>query len=170
MNDEPVSDPSDVTASDATVRARHARLAQDVEDARFRYYVLAQPTISDAAFDALLAELEELEDRHPELRTPDSPTQRVGGTFSSDFASVDHLERMLSLDNAFSAEDLHAWAERVRRELEMPGTITDAGVDPNEFRAAIPALAATARKDFCTSGNPVPATEGDLAGILHAIV
>jgi alcohol dehydrogenase class IV len=65
---------------------------------------------------------------------------------------------------------LVGWLERVRRELEMPGSMTEAGVDPNEFRAAIPALAATARKDFCTSGNPVPATEGDLAGILHAIV
>ncbi len=65
---------------------------------------------------------------------------------------------------------LNGWLERVRRELEMPDSMTAAGIDPNEFRAAIPALAATARKDFCTSGNPVPATEGDLAGILHTIV
>ncbi|MFT4109798.1 1-propanol dehydrogenase PduQ [Propionicimonas sp.] len=65
---------------------------------------------------------------------------------------------------------LVGWLERIRRELEMPASMTEAGIDAGEFRAAIPALAATARKDFCTSGNPVPATEGDLAGILHAIV
>jgi alcohol dehydrogenase class IV len=65
---------------------------------------------------------------------------------------------------------LVGWLERLRRELEMPGSMTEAGIDAGEFRAAIPTLAGTARKDFCTSGNPVPATEGDLAGILHAIV
>lgn len=132
MNDEPVSDPSDVTASDATVRARHARLAQDVEDARFRYYVLAQPTISDAAFDALLAELEELEDRHPELRTPDSPTQQVGAPVGATFAPVTHLEPLLSLDNAFTVEEVRRWAARLGEptpallcELKIDGLAID---------------------------------------------
>jgi DNA ligase (NAD+) len=70
-----------------------------------------------------MRELQAIEEEHPDLRTPDSPTQRVGGAFSTEFASVDHLERMLSLDNAFSHEDLRAWAERVRRDVGDAGTI-----------------------------------------------
>ena len=61
---------------------------------------------SDKEYDERLRELQALEDEHPGLRTPDSPTQRVGGTFSTEFASVEHVERMLSLDNAFSDEDI----------------------------------------------------------------
>jgi DNA ligase (NAD+) len=95
---------------------RHAEIVEIVDKARFDYHVRDSPTISDAEYDALIRELETIEEAHPELRTPDSPTQTVGGTFSTDFAAVDHLERMMSLDNAFSAEELTAWAERVERE------------------------------------------------------
>jgi DNA ligase (NAD+) len=77
--------------------------------------VLDAPVISDAQYDALLRELRELEERHPDLRTPDSPTQKVGDVISTDFAPVQHLERLLSLDNAFSAEELDAWAARTER-------------------------------------------------------
>jgi DNA ligase (NAD+) len=87
-----------------------------VEDARWRYYVLDAPTISDAEFDTLMRRLEELEDGHPDLRTPDSPTQKVGGAVSTEFTAVDHLEPMMSLDNAFSREELDAWAARIVRE------------------------------------------------------
>ena len=73
---------------------------------------------SDKEYDERLRELQALEDEHPGLRTPDSPTQRVGGTFSTEFASVSHVERMLSLDNAFSDEDIASWADRVHRDLE----------------------------------------------------
>jgi DNA ligase (NAD+) len=73
--------------------------------------------ISDGQFDALWRELIALEEEHPELRTPDSPTQKVGGRFSTEFTAYDHLERMLSLDNAFSEEDLRGWAERTVREV-----------------------------------------------------
>ncbi len=100
-----------------SVRERHARLAEEVKGHRFRYYVLDAPVLSDGQFDELWRELLALEEEHPELVTPDSPTQQVGGTFSSDFAAHNHLERMLSLDNAFSAEDLRAWAERVTRDV-----------------------------------------------------
>jgi DNA ligase (NAD+) len=75
------------------------------------------PTLSDAEFDTLMRELEALEEQYPALRTPDSPTQQVGGAVSTDFQPVTHLERMLSLDNVFSVEELRAWAERVEREL-----------------------------------------------------
>jgi DNA ligase (NAD+) len=95
---------------------RHAELVELVDKARFDYFVRDSPTISDAEYDRMMRELEEIEQAHPELRTPDSPTQSVGGTFSTDFAAVDHLERMMSLDNAFSEDELSAWAERVERD------------------------------------------------------
>lgn len=85
---------------------------------QFRYYVKDAPVISDGEFDTLLGELAALEDRHPELRTPDSPTQLVGGAgFATDFTSADHLERMLSLDNVFDADELTAWAARLTGEI-----------------------------------------------------
>ncbi|MDQ1711139.1 MAG: ligase [Frankiaceae bacterium] len=95
---------------------RHAALAQEVSDHRASYYLRAAPTVSDAEFDALLRELEALEDAYPSLRTPDSPTQQVGAPITTDFAPVEHLERLLSLDNAFTEEELRAWAARVERE------------------------------------------------------
>ena len=101
----------------AEVREQHAALAEEVRGHQFRYYVLDSPTISDGEFDGLLGQLQALEDAHPGLATPDSPTQQVGGTFSTDFAAHDHLERMLSLDNAFDDEELSAWAERVVKEV-----------------------------------------------------
>src|SRR3954470_3515081 len=97
-------------------REEHQRLAEVVEDARWRYYVLDAPTLSDAEFDKAVRRLEELEENHPELRTPDSPTQKVGGAVSTDFESADHLEPMMSLDNAFSFEELLAWEHRIRRD------------------------------------------------------
>ncbi|MBK8076161.1 MAG: NAD-dependent DNA ligase LigA [Kineosporiaceae bacterium] len=106
------------------LRHRWTDLAEQIRGHRFAYYVRDAPTISDAEFDVLLRELEQLENDHPELRTPDSPTQVVGGTWSTDFAPVDHLERMLSLDNVFDTDELTAWAERVQR---------DAGDEPVQF-------------------------------------
>lgn len=97
-------------------RRRWSDLVEQVTGHRFAYYLRDAPTVSDAEFDALLRELEGLEGEHPGLRTPDSPTQTVGGTFSTDFTPVDHLERMLSLDNVFSADYLRVWAERVERD------------------------------------------------------
>ncbi|MFK5691249.1 NAD-dependent DNA ligase LigA [Ornithinimicrobium sp. LYQ92] len=97
-------------------KRRSAELAEQITAHQFAYYVRDAPTVTDGEFDALLRELEELEREHPALRTPDSPTQRVGGTFSTEFTAVDHLERMLSLDNAFSPEELDEWFDRVERE------------------------------------------------------
>ncbi|MEV4120437.1 NAD-dependent DNA ligase LigA [Micromonospora sp. NPDC049645] len=102
------------------VRERHATLSQELTEHQYRYYVLDTPTIPDADFDRQLRELEALEAEFPALRTPDSPTQRVGGTFSTDFTPVTHAERMLSLDNAFADEELAAWAERVERDAGGP--------------------------------------------------
>ncbi len=82
-----------------------------------RYYVLDDPTVSDAEYDALMRELRELEATHPELVTPDSPTQRVGAPVADRFAKVRHREPMLSLGNAFNEADLRAWRERVVKLL-----------------------------------------------------
>ena len=93
-------------------------LAEEVREHQFRYYVRDAPVITDAEFDQLLRRLEALEAEYPELRTPDSPTQLVGGAgFATEFDAAEHLERMLSLDNAFSAEELGAWAARVHAEV-----------------------------------------------------
>ncbi|MFF5444868.1 NAD-dependent DNA ligase LigA [Streptomyces sp. NPDC012888] len=101
----------------AEVREQHQLLAEQVEEHRFRYYVKDQPVVSDAEFDQLLRSLEALEEQYPELRTPDSPTQKVAGSYETDFASVEHRERMMSLDNAFDDEELSAWADRVARDV-----------------------------------------------------
>ena len=93
--------------------ARWRELVELVEDARRRYYVDDAATLSDAEYDAFFRELEALEAAHPELVSADSPTQSVGGEASGMFAPVEHLQRLLSLDNAFSADELAAWAARV---------------------------------------------------------
>jgi DNA ligase (NAD+) len=115
MSTEITSDPLE-TPVPPKAREEHRGLAEAVEDARWRYYVLDAPTLSDAEFDKALRRLEELEEEHPSLRTPDSPTQKVGGAVSTEFTAVDHLERMMSLDNAFAFAELESWEQRVRRD------------------------------------------------------
>lgn len=111
------ADIEDIKDVPVEVRERHTALADEVRGHQFRYYVLDAPTISDAEFDRMLRELESLEAEHPALVTPDSPTQQVGGMFSTEFNAYDHLERMLSLDNAFDLDELTAWIERVEKEI-----------------------------------------------------
>ncbi len=114
----PVLDERDAGLDDDAARHRWTELAEEIRAHQFAYYVRDAPTVSDAEYDVLLRRLDALEHAHPELRVPDSPTQRVGGTFSTEFTAVDHVERMLSLDNAFSTDEVAAWAERVTRDLE----------------------------------------------------
>ena len=109
------AEPADAGAVPADVRKRHASLSEEIETHRYRYYVLDAPSIADGEFDALLRELERIEEEFPALRTPDSPTQKVGSTYSTDFTPVEHPSRMESLDNAFTDADLAAWAARVER-------------------------------------------------------
>ncbi len=101
----------------ADARRRHDELSRVVRDARYRYYVLSEPPMPDAAFDAALRELEDIERQHPELVHDGSPTQQVGAPVDTAFAPVRHLMPMLSLDNAFDREEVEAWAARVRRGL-----------------------------------------------------
>jgi DNA ligase (NAD+) len=118
----------------AEARQRHAELSEKLTEAQYRYHMLDAPTISDAEYDADLRTLNGIEEQLPELRTPDSPTQRVGGALSTLFTPVEHLERLLSLDNVFSAEEFAAWAERAARlggtgpylcELKIDGLAID---------------------------------------------
>ena len=94
---------------------RAAALRELIEDANYRYYVLDDPVISDEEYDALLRDLIELEERHPELIAPDSPTQRVGSIAAEGFPPYKHVRPMLSLANAFDAEELLAFDARVRK-------------------------------------------------------
>lgn len=98
------------------VLRRIEELREEIREHNYRYYILDEPVISDAQYDALLRELAELEAQHPELITPDSPTQRVGHAPSSKFEPVQHGEPLLSLNNAFSQEELEAFLERVQRQ------------------------------------------------------
>ncbi len=118
---EPGADPGAQPGTDvvpAEVHREWAELAEQAVAAQFAYYVRDAPTISDAAYDEVMRRMRALEDEWPSLRTPESPTQQVGGTaFATGFQPVDHLERMLSLDNVFSVEELRAWADRVERQV-----------------------------------------------------
>ncbi len=119
MSETPADRAESAAADEVPDHVRHewAELADEARGHQFAYHVLDAPTVSDGEYDALMRRLNEIEDAHPGLRTPDSPTQQVGGAaFSTGFQAVDHLERMLSLDNAFSPEELAAWAARVERE------------------------------------------------------
>ena len=119
-------------AQPATEAAReeHRQLSEVLEDARWRYYVLDQPTLSDADFDQRMRRLEELEAEFSELRTPDSPTQTVGGAVSTEFTAVAHKQRMESLDNAFSYEELTSWHARLARDgVDDPALLCELKVD-----------------------------------------
>src|ERR1700683_3227087 len=112
-----VSEPGDNSAvapeaAPADARRRHADLSLDITEADHRYYILDSPTISDIDYDTKMRELRALEEQYPDLRTPDSPTQTVHGSISTLFTPVEHLERLLSLDNVFTDEDLGSWSDR----------------------------------------------------------
>src|SRR2546427_3191198 len=101
--------------SDARKRAEELR--ERINHHSYRYHVLDDPEVSDFDYDQMVRELRELEAEFPELITPDSPTQRVGGAPAELFAPVTHRAAMLSLDNAFSFEELQAWGKRVERVI-----------------------------------------------------
>ncbi len=105
-------------------RRRIEALRREIRHHDYLYYVLNQPEIPDAEYDRLMQELRELEARYPEFVTPDSPTRRVGGQPAAGFRTVRHEVPMLSLDNAFSAEDARAWDRRVRERLGVDGPVT----------------------------------------------
>jgi DNA ligase (NAD+) len=105
------------TGGDKDIQERVERLRKVLRYHSYRYYVFDEPEISDAEYDALMAELKELESAHPELVTVDSPTQRVGAEPLPEFEKVEHRRPLLSLDNAFDVEEVRAWEKRVHRLL-----------------------------------------------------
>jgi DNA ligase (NAD+) len=118
----------------AKARKRHADLSLDITEADHRYYILDSPTLSDIDYDTKMRELRALEEQYPDLRTPDSPTQTVHGAISTLFTPVEHLERLLSLDNVFTLEDLGTWSDRAAKlggtgpylcELKIDGLAID---------------------------------------------
>jgi DNA ligase (NAD+) len=126
-------------------RRKHAELSEKLLDAQYRYHVRDAPTISDAEYDADLRTLNVIEDEFPELRTPDSPTQRVGGQISNLFTPVEHLERLLSLDNVFSADEFGEWADRAAKlggtgpylcELKIDGLAIDLVYEKGRLKRA----------------------------------
>jgi DNA ligase (NAD+) len=118
--DEPtvaaVIDREDVTEVPDDARTRHRDLSEELDRYAFAYYVRDEPLVSDGQYDELMGRLKAIEADHPALVTPESPSQKVNGGFTATFAPVQHLERMQSLDNAFSSDELSAWAARVERE------------------------------------------------------
>src|SRR6266496_4575767 len=125
---------AEVPEAPVEARRRHADLSLEITEADHRYYVLDSPTVSDIDYDTKVRELRALEEQYPDLRTPDSPTQTVHGPVSTLFTPVEHLERLLSLDNVFTDEDLGGWADRVTKlggagpylcELKIDGLAID---------------------------------------------
>lgn len=114
-----------------TTVARHriVDLTAAIRDHQFRYYVLDKPAITDAEFDGLLRELTALEAKYPELREPDSPTQNIGGGFATHFEQHDHLEKMMSLDNAFDRDELTSWFDRAEKEAPITEWLCELKVD-----------------------------------------
>ena len=106
-----------------------AELSEEIRDHQYRYYVLDKPIISDAEFDSLWKKLVSLENKNPELRDPHSPTLDVGGGFATHFEQFDHLEKMMSLDNAFGDEELEAWFDRVAKESAKNSWLCEVKVD-----------------------------------------
>ena len=115
--------------STSQVRREMSDLAEQIRDHQYRYYVLDKPIISDAEFDLLWQRLLKLESANPELRDPHSPTLDVGGGFATHFEQFDHKEKMMSLDNVFSTEELDAWFERVAKESKKNTWLCEVKVD-----------------------------------------
>src|SRR5262250_1426740 len=110
---------------------RIEELRRQIRQHEYRYYVLDQPTISDYEFDQLMRELKKLEEEHPELITPDSPTQRVGGEPAKEFPTYTFSRPMLSLENAYSEEELRDWGRRVTElsETESVDYVAELKID-----------------------------------------
>ena len=139
-------------ASSDSPQARAAQLRQIIEEHNRRYYEEAAPTVTDQEYDALYRELADLEQQHPELRTPDSPTQRVGGKPLTEFAQVAHRTPMLSLDNTYSEEEVGEWFQRLVKHL--PNEEIELVIEPKVDGVAISLLYEQGRLQYA-------ATRGD---------
>jgi DNA ligase (NAD+) len=154
-------------------RREHAELSEKLLDAQYRYHVLDAPTISDADYDQGIRTLNEIEDQFPELRTPDSATQKVGGVISTLFTPVTHLERLLSLDNVFSHEEFGAWADRAVKlggtgpylcELKIDGLAIDLVYERGRLSSAATRGDGRTGEDVTLNVKTIKSIPGRLAG------
>ena len=152
-------------------RARHQELIQEIEAHRHAYYEDDAPTVSDAEYDALERELRALEADFPELATPDSPTQTVGGAVASGFASIKHRERMMSLDNAFSIADVEAWLVRVSKDAGEQAFVCEPKIDGLSISLTYEngVLTQGVTRGDGTVGEDVTANVKTIAGLPHAL-
>jgi DNA ligase (NAD+) len=154
-------------------RQRHAELSEQLLDAQYRYHVLDSPTLSDAEYDQGIRALNEIEEQFPELRTPDSATQRVGGMISTLFTPVTHLERLLSLDNVFSREEFSAWADRATKlggtgpylcELKIDGLAIDLVYERGRLTSAATRGDGRTGEDVTLNVKTIKSVPGRLTG------
>ena len=163
--------------TDDAERARHAELSAEITGHRHRYYVQDAPVVADAEFDALMRELAALEEAHPELRTPDSPTQQVGGAPSTTFAPVTHLVPLMSLDNVFSLDELDRWLVRAEGlagvdvaasgylcELKIDGLAVDIVYRDGQLVSAATRGDGTVGEDVTANVRTIEAVPARLAG------
>src|ERR1700685_2764704 len=157
-------------------RRRHAELSEKLLDAQYRYHVLDAPTISDIEYDADLRTLNQIEDEFTELRTPDSPTQHVGGAISTQFTAVEHLERLLSLDNVFSPEEFSAWSDRAAKlggtgpylcELKIDGLAIDLVYERGRLTSAATRGDGRTGEDVTLNVKTIKSIPDRLAGDSH---
>ena len=158
----------------AKARARWTELVDAINAARERYYDKDAPTISDDEYDALFRELVDLEAKHPELVSGESPTQSVGGARSEMFEPVEHLERMYSLDNAFSVEEVQAWADRIDKaigrvppllcELKVDGLAVDLVYERGRLRTVATRGDGRVGEDVTYNASFIPAIPVNLSG------
>ena len=158
----------------AKARARWTELVDAINAARERYYDKDAPTISDEEYDALFRELVDLEAKHPELVSGESPTQSVGGARSEMFEPVEHLERMYSLDNAFSVEEVQAWADRIDKaigrvppllcELKVDGLAVDLVYERGRLRTVATRGDGRVGEDVTYNASFIPAIPVNLSG------
>ena len=158
----------------AKARTRWTELVDAINAARERYYDKDAPTISDEEYDALFRELVDLEAKHPELVSGESPTQSVGGARSEMFEPVEHLERMYSLDNAFSIEEVQAWADRIDKaigrvppllcELKVDGLAVDLVYERGRLRTVATRGDGRVGEDVTYNASFIPAIPVNLSG------
>ena len=154
---------------------RMLELAEQIRDHQFRYYVLDDPQISDGEYDSFWNELLELEKKHPELKSSDSPTEHVGGGFSTSFETVSHKEKMMSLDNVFGEDEFRIWSERVIKdagtenikwltELKIDGLAINLLYEEGKLVRALTRGNGTAGEDVTLNVRTIQGVPDQLAG------
>ncbi len=153
-------------------RLRHKELCEVIEEYRYSYYVLDAPTVSDGQYDEYERELISIEDEFPELRTPDSPSQKVGGEYTTDFAAIEHKTKMLSLDNVFSDEEFVEWVARVEKTVGQCEFLSELKIDGLAINLTYVEgkLVSAATRGDGSTGEDVTANVRSIAGVPERLI